>query len=87
MRSQKLLENMKQIIRQRRRGRSLDDSLFQTPDTIKFGEAPHAQDEVPVVDVTLDSQRVTLEQDPEAPATSLEQDTLEAQAEQQAKRA
>ena len=88
MRSQSLLENMKQIIRHRRKGRMLD-SPFQTPDLVKYGDAPHAQGEAtsPTTGVTLDNPRSTSAPNPDAPAASLTEDTLELDDERQAKRA
>ena len=89
MRTRKLLDNVKQIIRQRRRGRMLD-SPFRAPDIIKHGDAPHAQDGLassPTIDATLGNPRSTSAPDPDAPATSLAQDTSEIDDERQAKRA
>ena len=63
---------------------------FRTPDIIKYGDAPHAQEETassPITDVTLGNPRPTSGPDPDAPASSLAQDTSEKEDEQRAKRA
>ena len=88
MRSQKMLENMKQIIGNRRKGRMLD-SPFRTPEHIEYGDALHAQGEAtsPITDAALDDPRSTPTPDPDAPATSLTQGMPTLDDERQAKRA
>ena len=88
MRSQKLLENVQQVIGNRRKGRMLD-SPCRTPEHIKHGDAPHAQGEATslITDAALDDPRSTSTPDPDAPATSLTLGMPALDDERQAKRA